>query len=118
MLDGKISNGHNEQTGMVGQFRHRWPSRDRVFMAEFLQSPAAHAIILFAVLAALIAVGIYVILRVRQSMRETGPTASELISNFREMHAQGKLDDEEFREIKSMLSQRLKQELNGNDQAG
>ena len=103
---------------MAGQFGRRSPSRDKVFMAEFLQSPAARAILLFAALAALIAVGIYVILRVRQSMRETGPTASELITNFREMHAEGKLDDEEFREIKSMLSQRLKQELNGNDQAG
>jgi len=92
--------------------------RGGMSMAEFLQSAAARAIILTAVLAVLIAVGIYVILRVRQSIRETGPTASELITNFREIHAEGKLDDEEFREIKSKLGERLQQELNSNDEAG
>lgn len=87
-------------------------------MAEFLQSPVARTVVLFTVLIVLIVVGIYVILRVRESMRETGPTSSELITKFREMHSQGNLNDEEFREIKSTLGERLKQELNDNGQEG
>jgi len=87
-------------------------------MAEFLQSPVARTVVLFTVLIVLIVVGIYVILRARESMRETGPTSSELITKFREMHSQGNLNDEEFREIKSTLGERLKQELNDNGQEG
>ena len=83
-------------------------------MLEFLQSPAARVITLLALVAALIVIGIYIIARVRRKLSETGPDASELLTNFRELHAKGELSDEEFRTIKSMLGEQLQPELRNN----
>ncbi len=58
-------------------------------------------------------VGYYVVDKVRRSLRQTGPTASDQVTNFRELHASGQLSDEEFRNIKSMLSARLKDQFDG-----
>jgi len=84
-------------------------------MAEFLSSPLASIVFLLALTATLIALGVYVIGKVRAGMRQSEPQSSEWLTNFKEMHAQGELDDEEFRTIKSMLAARLQQELNNTD---
>ncbi len=81
-------------------------------MAEFLSSPLASVVFLSAVAAVLVAVGVYVIGRVRADVNQSEPKSSEWLSNFREMHAQGELDDEEYRTIKAVLSERLQHELN------
>jgi len=73
---------------------------------------------LLTLLAMIIAVGVYVIGKVRASMRTSEPGASEWMTKFREMHLQGELSDEEFRTIKAMLAERLERELNDKDQAG
>jgi uncharacterized membrane protein len=80
-------------------------------MSEFLQGPIASLIFLLALTATLIAVGIYVIGKVRAGMRDEGIKSSEYLTNFQELHARGELNDEEFRTIKAMLSARLQQEL-------
>lgn len=87
-------------------------------MSDFLQGAAPQAIITLAVGAALVVVGIYVIGYFRRLRHEKPLSANELISNFREMHAKGKLSDEEFRTIKGMLSDRMLQELNDSGQEG
>ncbi len=82
---------------------------------EFLSSPAASILFLLAMTATLLAVGVYVIGRVRGGLREREPKSSELLTNFQQLHAQGELDDEEFRTIKAMLTAKLQQELNETD---
>ena len=84
-------------------------------MAEFLGSPLASIVILVAVAAALVAVGIYVIARVRAGIGGKEPPASEWLTKFKELHAQGELSDEEYRTIKAMLAERFQQELNDTD---
>ena len=80
-------------------------------MAEFLDTPWAGLIVLAALTAGLVAVGVYAIGKVRAGMQETEPTASEWLTNFNELHAEGQLSEEEFRTIKAMLAQRLQQQL-------
>jgi uncharacterized membrane protein len=84
-------------------------------MAEFLGSPLASAVILAAMATALVAVGIYVIARVRASIGGKEPPASEWLTKFKELHAQGELSDEEYRTIKAMLAERSQQEMDGTD---
>jgi len=71
-----------------------------------------------AVLAAVLVFGFYLVGRVRESIREKGPTSSDLLSNFREMHGKGVLADEEFRTIKSKLAGRIQDELKENGEKG
>jgi uncharacterized membrane protein len=85
-------------------------------MAEFLGSPLAAIVFLLALTAALVAVGIYVIGRVRAGINGKDPPASDWLTKFEELHAKGELSDEEYRTIKGMLAERLQQELNSTDE--
>ncbi len=82
-------------------------------MVQFLTSPAATLILLLAVTAMLIAVGVYLIGKVRQDVTSDTPGASDLISKFRDLHSRGGLSDEEYRTIKAMLAKQLDSELGG-----
>lgn len=85
-------------------------------MTEVLSSRAGAVVLVAAVLAITIAVGVYVIGRVRAALSQTGPGASELLSNFDELRSQGALSEEEYRTIKASLAERLRREVN--DTAG
>jgi uncharacterized membrane protein len=87
-------------------------------MSELLQRTEARLVILAAAVAVLVAVGIYVVAKVRRSFTESGPDAHELITNFRELHSQGELSDEEYRTIKAMLAARVQQQLKGRSDEG
>lgn len=80
-------------------------------MAEFLATPAASLVLGLAGLAVLVAIGVYLIGKVRGELSAHTDGANEHLSNFREMHFQGGLSDEEYRTIKAMLAEPLKQEL-------
>jgi uncharacterized membrane protein len=71
-----------------------------------------------AVLAALIAVAAYFILKIRAKTLQHEPPASELLSKFRDLHSQGELTDEEFRTIKTTLAAQLQRELNDSEGTG
>jgi hypothetical protein len=75
-------------------------------------------IVYAAVLAILVAVGVYVVVKVRKDPVQKEPPASELMTKFREMHSRGVLSDEEFRTIKTTLTERLQNELKEKDNAG
>jgi 5-bromo-4-chloroindolyl phosphate hydrolysis protein len=79
--------------------------------AEFLNSTPAWLLMLAAILAMLIAIGCFIIGKLRSSVRETGPTPSDFMSNFRELYARGELSDKEFRTIKAKLASSLRQQL-------
>jgi hypothetical protein len=85
------------------------PGCDR--MLRFLQSTGAQAVIWLAVCAALVAVGFYVVAKVRQTFSERESGTHDLMTNFRELHSQGELSDEEYRTIKATLAARLQREI-------
>jgi hypothetical protein len=85
-------------------------------MAEFLTSPVANVVFMVALTAILVVGGIYVIGRVRETFRSKDPPSSHLMTNFRDLHSQGELSDEEYREIKSVLAEHLQRELNDTDE--
>lgn len=87
-------------------------------MAQFLDSPLAAVVFLLALTATLIAVGVYVIGKVRAGLKRQAPRASDWLTNFQELHAQGELSDEEFRTIKALLAERLQHELSDTDKPG
>ncbi len=69
------------------------------------------AVLWTAVLAVLLAIGIYVVGQIRAKALQQELSASELMTKFREMHSRGVLSDEEFRTIKTTLTDRLQSEL-------
>ena len=78
---------------------------------EFLRTPSARLICLTAVVAVLCALGYYVVGKLRARLHESGPSASDFMTNFRELHARGELSDEEFRTIKAKLAAKLQEQV-------
>ena len=81
-------------------------------MKQFLLSTPAQLVIWLTVLAVLVAIGGYIVGRLRDRSDDERLTANELLSNFREMHDQGDIDPAEFRNIKTVLGVKLQRELN------
>jgi uncharacterized membrane protein len=54
----------------------------------------------------------------RDGSADDRPTASELLTKFKEVHARGGLSDDEFRTIKTKLAAELETELNVNSKSG
>lgn len=86
-------------------------------MWRFL-NPITDLAVSLALLAALTAVAVYVIVRVRDRANKDDPTGIELLSKFRDVHAQGGLSDAEFRTIKTRLADRLKDGLKDKEERG
>jgi len=70
---------------------------------------------LFAAIAAMVVIGAYVVSKWRGTADDDNVGASQLLTNYREMHSKGELTDEEFRTIKAKLSIKLKEELRDSD---
>jgi len=87
-------------------------------MERLWHASAEHLVIWLALLAMLVAVVVYVIGKVRGEPAQQEPTASDLISKFREMHSKGELSDAEFRTIKTTLADELQKELKRNGETG
>ena len=87
-------------------------------MGVLFDARAESLVIWGAVCASGVAVAVYVIGKVRALSAQQEPSASDLISNFRESHSKGELTDEEFREIKTNLAARLQDELKDNGETG
>ncbi len=80
-------------------------------MMEIFDHPLSQAALLFAAVFVMTAIGVKVMQRCRGSAAQDMPDSSQIMSNFRELHAQGGLSDEEFRTIKAQLAAELKAEL-------
>ena len=87
-------------------------------MWEFPDTPYAQPIIMVAILFIIMAIGYYLVGRFRDNAEYDRPTASDLLTNFREMHHEGDVDEKEYRAIKTVLGERLQQEVNGNEDEG
>lgn len=80
-------------------------------MQEFLTTPAAKALLWVTILLILLAVSYYLVRRFRDRTDDGGQTASDLLTNFREMRREGDISETEFRTIKTVLGRKLQQEL-------
>ncbi|MGO9112405.1 MAG: hypothetical protein ACLP9L_24505 [Thermoguttaceae bacterium] len=88
-------------------------------MTAILEWANAQQLVLgVAALAILVAIGIYWVGKIRAKAVQKEPSASELLTKFREMHSRGVLSDEEFRTIKTTLTERLQTELRDKDETG
>ena len=83
-------------------------------MERFWQAGPEWIVLWIAVLAVLMAIGYYVIEKIRPKPAQKEPQASQWLSKFRELHSQGELSDEEFRTIKTHLAAQLQDELKDN----
>jgi uncharacterized membrane protein len=84
-------------------------------MLDLLKTSEAQVILWSLAGAALCVVGVYIVKRFRGRTGDDQPKASELLTNFREIHSQGGLSDEEFRTIKAQLRDRMQREVNDNE---
>ena len=84
-------------------------------MREFLLTTHAQAVIWSTVLLIVIVTAVFIVGRLRDRMDDDRLEANELLTNFRELHLQGDIEDSEFRDIKSVLGKHLKRELNDTD---
>lgn len=87
-------------------------------MKEFLFSAPAQAVIWTVVLVFLAVVGWYVAGRFRDRTEKSHLSANELLTNFRELHQRGGINDAEFRTIKTVLGAKLQEELKGREGKG
>ncbi|MFO7905002.1 MAG: hypothetical protein ACQESR_16580 [Planctomycetota bacterium] len=78
-------------------------------MQEFLTTPTARLVLWVAVLLVMLAVGYHVARRFRDRIDDDQQTASELLTNFREIHHEGDISEVEFRTIKTVLGQQLQE---------
>jgi len=76
------------------------------------------AALLFAGIAALTGLGALIVSRFRGSTKDEERPASEMLSKFRDLHEQGELSETEFRNIKTLLSDQIQQELKDNEEQG
>jgi uncharacterized membrane protein len=88
------------------------------WLERFLKASGGWYIFWMAVLAAVLAVAYYVIMKIRSEPEKKEPQASQWLSKYREMHSRGELSDEEFRTIKTKLAEQLQDELNDNGETG
>jgi uncharacterized membrane protein len=79
-------------------------------MSEELQS-LTQAALLFAVVFVLMAIGIVVVRRFRDSKDDDMAESSSMMTKFRDLHDEGGLSDDEFRTIKSKLATKLRAEM-------
>ena len=87
-------------------------------MKDFLLSPLPQVVIWMAVLSIIVVMGIYVVGRFRDRTGDNRQTANEMLTNFRELHHQGDIDDAEFRTIKTVLGEKIQEELKDRDNEG
>jgi len=71
----------------------------------------SQAALLFAAMFVMTAIGIAVARRYRGREAHDTKDTSDMMSKFRELHAEGGLSDEEFRTIKTKLASDLKTQL-------
>jgi hypothetical protein len=83
-----------------------------LFAETTSQGTLIKAGLLFLVMAVVIGIGAFIVSRFRGREDDEQPTASAMLTNFRELHEEGELSDQEFRNIKTLLAEKLEQELN------
>ena len=87
-------------------------------LKDFLLTTPAQIVIWITVLVILMTIGWYVVGRFRDNAADDRLTANELLTNFQDLHHQGDIDDKEYRTIKTVLGEKLQQELKDRESKG
>jgi uncharacterized membrane protein len=85
-------------------------------MTDLFRQPLFTAALWFAVIFALLALAVAALRRFRGDAADDRPTANELLTKFRELHARGGLSDDEYRTIKTKLATQLQTEITHSDE--
>jgi uncharacterized membrane protein len=85
-------------------------------MTDLFRQPLLVAALWFAAIFALLALAITIVRRFRGGAADDRPTANELLTKFRELHARGGLSDDEYRTIKTKLAAQVQTELTSGDE--
>jgi uncharacterized membrane protein len=80
-------------------------------LVDLVTSAQAQIVWKIAACAILAVLGYYTVGKLRSALRESERGPSDFMSNFRELHSQGELSDEEYRTIKAMLAARLRERI-------
>ena len=87
-------------------------------MEEFLDSTPVQLVIGLTALAILTVIGACVVKKFRDRNDDDRPTANDLLTNFRDLHDEGDISEKEYRNIKTVLGDKLLQELSDNGEKG
>jgi hypothetical protein len=87
-------------------------------MKEFLLTTPAQVVIWTTALLVVSLIGVYVVGRFRDRKDDDRLSANDLLTNFRDLHLQGDIEDSEFRDIKTVLGTKLQQELKDTEERG
>ena len=87
-------------------------------MNELLDASVTKLALPLAATALLAVVGVYVTRKVRDGSAKQSQQTSDMITNLRELHAQGQISDDEYRTIKTKLVAQLHREIKDTDAAG
>ncbi len=84
-------------------------------MSGILRDAVAEMMLAFAGCSALVAVGVFVIVRCKHMVYDQNTPTNEMMSTFHELHEQGELSDEEYKNIKTRLASRMQREVKSAD---
>lgn len=115
LLDGWGQIADNDSSAVGGAVANVRSMTDLEILLYRLTSPEL-LLPMGAVTAVLIVV--YAVTLLKKKSNRNAQSASDLLTNFREMHAQGGLSDEEYRTIKSRLTSRVHAELKDSEHRG
>ncbi len=87
-------------------------------MLDFLQTNEAQLVLWIALGAVLLTAAVFIVKRFRDRSDDDQPKASDLLTNFRDLHSQGGLSDEEYRTIKAQLTAQLQNEIKDTERTG
>lgn len=87
-------------------------------MYEFLSSTPAQLIIWLTALAVLTVIGVFVVQKFRGQTGKDQLDANQLLTNFRDLHDEGDISEKEFRNIRTVLGDKLQQQLSDDGDGG
>jgi hypothetical protein len=80
-------------------------------MSGFLSNATADLLLAFAGCGVLVAVGAYVVGRCKHMVYDESSNRNDMMSTFSELHQQGALSDEEYKNIKTRLAAKMQFEV-------
>jgi hypothetical protein len=86
-------------------------------MSVYLSNAATEVLMAVAACSVLATLGAYLIMRCKQLVYDQGGNTNEMMSTFHELHEQGELSDEEYKNIKNRLASRMQREAKTIDPA-
>lgn len=86
-------------------------------LADFAGYPLVRASLWFALMFALLALGVVLVRKWRDSTADDSLSNSELLTKFSEVHTRGGLSDDEYRTIKTKLAAGIQGEVSGSDKS-